>query len=135
MKNLLKSGAVIILLLLSAVYAQAQDNAPKREFRLGLSSSSIELVPGETTSLDINIYRSKSYANKDIKFLATSVPDGLNVEFGSESTKDDVMVLTLKATDELSAGKYTVLLQGKTTRVTKGISFSVVVNEKSISKK
>ena len=134
MKNLLKSGVLIMLFGMMTFVAQGQD-APKREFKLGVSSSSIEMVPGETTSIDVNIYRSKSYAKKEIEFKTGSLPEGLAVEMDNPATTGDLMVLTLKADKALAAGKYTILLQGKTTRVTKGITFSVTIGDASITKK
>lgn len=116
------------------VYAQAQVNAPKREFKLGLSSSSIEMLPGETTSIEVNIYRSRTYSNKEIELYTGSLPEGLSIEIDNPKTTSEMAVLTLKADKTLAAGKYTLLLHGKSTRVTKGISFSILVKDRSITK-
>ena len=134
MKTLLKSGLLLMLFGMMVFSVQAQDDIPKREFKLGVSNSTIELIPGETTSLDVNIFRSKSYAKKEITFYAASLPKGLTMEMESPKTTGDVMVITLKADKTISAGKYTILLNGKSTRVTKGITFSVLVKDSSITK-
>jgi uncharacterized membrane protein len=66
--------------------------------------------------------------------MANSVPEGLTLEFDNDVTTDNMVALTLKADSEMPAGKYTILLQGKSTRVTKGITFTISVTEKRITK-
>jgi len=124
----------MMLFLTVSSYVLAQEAIPKREFKLGVSESSIELIPGQTTSLDVNIYRSKSYTDKEISLVVNSLPKGLYVEFEEQKTKSNQVALTIKSDETMVAGKYTLLLQGKSTRVSKGISFSITVKEKGITK-
>ena len=134
MKTLTKIMAFTMLFAMVSVLAVAQDNQPKREFRLGVESSNLKLNSGQTSNLEVNIYRSKSFQNKDITMVANNLPKGLSVEFDEQKTKNSKVLLTITADDSLSAGKYTVILQGKTTRVTKGITFSVTVETKGLTK-
>ena len=123
-----------IMMIIGVQHVFAQESVPRNEFKLGLDEPSLVIQPGQELVVELKVIRSKQYQNKEISLRALSVPEYLTIEFAESRTRSDVTTVRIAASEQASAGKYTLLIQGKSLRLTKGITLGLTVTESTISK-
>lgn len=122
-----------VFALLFATIAFAQD-IPKKEFTVSVADKNINLLPGETKEIDVNINRSKSYRKIDIDLaIASILPQGVTVEFenGADPMTQRIMKVSA-ATDALPFEK-TIILKAKSSRVNKAIMLKMSLDATTLS--
>jgi hypothetical protein len=127
MKNIILS----LLLAASSTALSAQEKiAPRSEFSVELSATTVEVKPGESKSVDITLNRSKSYAKSAAKLgLSSGLPDGVTVVFEPAEGVIDQSVARIAVGPEAKAGTYTIILNTVIQNKSKGKTLKLLINE------
>jgi hypothetical protein len=124
---------LVLLLTIVAVDVTAQ-TTPKKEFTLSLSENDISLLPGTTQTYEVTINRSKAYNKAKIDLtIGSPLPEGVTIKFedGNDPMVDRKMIVS---TDENVEGfSKTIVLKGRSSRVSKGVMFKLNTSETGIT--
>jgi hypothetical protein len=125
MKNLL----LLLLVAVSGTALFAQEKkAPATEFLLELSSSTLEVMPGESKDVTITINRSKSFAKLDVTLgLSSGLPPGVTVTFEPSQGLLESSTAKIAVAENVKAGNYTIILNGTIRHKSKGATLKLVV--------
>jgi len=124
---------LLTLFALITLPAMAQEISTKDGFALKPATNSIVINQGGTQEIDVEVLRSKRYAQKKIELsIQGAIPEGLSVNI-TQPTPELSGKLEIIAGDNASGGNYMLVLQGKTSRITKASLIKVVINSETIS--
>ncbi len=116
-------------MLVAATTVSVAQKVPKKEFTVSMSEKEIVLVPGKTQTVDITINRSKSYKKAKIKLgLGSTLPEGVAITFANGENPLTDRIMTIKTDESVAPFSKTLLLKAKSSRVSKGIMFSLSHN-------
>ena len=128
---------IILFTILAFSTVLTESNAqttPKKEFTVKMSETDISILPGKSQTIDVTINRSKPYRKTKIDLVVGStLPEGVSISF-----KDGVNPLTQRqmivtANENVVGISKTLILQAKSSRVTKGVMFKLKTSETIIS--
>jgi len=106
---------------------------PKKEFVITLSQDKMDLSRGETKEIDIHLTKSKSYVKIDAQMgFSSSIPAGVEISFSPDKGKFDVTKVSIKATDAVAPGQYTVVLNATMNYKTKASVLKINISDKAI---
>lgn len=120
--------SLIALLTIASAPLFAQSSTPTKEFTVSVTETNISLKPGETKTVDVFVNRSKRFEKTNIDLsLSTSLPAGVEVSFerAAEANQADKMII--KAAGNVAPYKGTYVLNAKSSTLTKGTMFTLVV--------
>ncbi len=125
-----KSATLLLAIFGTALFfgLQAQD-LPKSGAALKASDTSIELKSGDSKSIELNRLRSKSYKKAKFGSIKVNTPEGLTAVVKSDDSNQDLYYVSLEASEQLTAGKYTLTIQGEGRNASKvkGTMISILV--------
>ena len=126
----------LTLLFLSIITfsLHAQEVAPpKKEFIITLSQDKVELSRGETKDIDVHLTKSKSYQKSDAKMgFSSSLPAGVEITFSPDRGKFDLTKVSIKATDAVAPGQYTVVVNATMNYKTKASVLKINISDKAM---
>lgn len=119
------------LLLATAVSTStAQQVAPRTEFVVKPSKSTLELKPGTSIEFSVEILRSKAYTRMNAKLgLSSQLPEGMTVTFEPAEGKITSSTVTLTAAPTVKPGHYQLILNGTLNNKVKGAILKITVTE------
>lgn len=114
-----------------SLFTQAQDSvAPRKEYSVSLSESSVTLAPGEAKQITVNLLRSKSFlSSKGNLGLSSSLPAGITVTYEPAEGVLESSVATITASKDTKPGQYQIILKSTVRNLSKGSIVKVVVGE------
>ncbi|WP_133259648.1 hypothetical protein [Pseudochryseolinea flava] len=127
MKNIMFT--ILFAVATTVVFAQ-EKTTPKSEFTVELSTTTVSAKPGETTSVDITLNRSKSYSKSNAKLgLSSGLPAGVTIEFEPAEGVIEKSTAKISLSREVKAGSYTIILNSVIQNKSKGKTLKLVVND------
>ncbi|HEY5750599.1 MAG TPA: hypothetical protein VIU12_31270 [Chryseolinea sp.] len=113
------------------VTASAQEKpAPRSEFAIELSASSIEIKTGESRDVTVHLNRSKGYSkSKGVLGLSSGLPEGVTVSFEPATDVTTESIAKIAVAKTAKPGNYTLILNGTMERKTKGTTLMLTVRE------
>ncbi len=132
MKNLITP---VIALLLSFSFAAAQEpaTAPRTEFTLNLSASSVTAKTGESASVDVTFHRSKSFRKSEVTLgLSSSLPAGVSIMFDPASGLIDKTTAKITAGPDAKPGQYLIILKASMQNRAKGATLKLVISDSTV---
>ena len=129
----MKPLSTLFLVCISLVgYSQTQ--TPKKEFALVLSQDNIEIAGSESKEVDITILRSKAYLKSTATMgLSSVVPKGIEVTFSPEKGNFESTKMTIKSSDVMAPGQYSLIINATLNGKTKGAIVKLNVVDKVIA--
>lgn len=133
MKKILLSVLAIVAVL---VTAGAQDKTtPRTEYSVSLSENAIQVKPGETKEVTLEILRSKSFSKAKAQLGFSSVlPEGVTVTFNPAEGMFDSSVVTFTVAPTAKEGEYTIILKTTLNNKIKGSLVKLQVSAASPAK-
>lgn len=126
-----KSHSIIAVLLLSvsAAFAQSGQSIPVKDFKLMFSRANMTLNKGESDSLMICVLRSKAFKRGKANFNMSS-PDkkGITVNLVPVHSASDTCTLKIAVSELADPGVYFLLPNCTIQNKSKGTTFKVTVN-------
>jgi uncharacterized membrane protein len=111
----------------------AQKISAQEGFKINPSVTSLTVNQGASSTMEVEILKSKRYANKDVELIVPSkLPEGLTMNI-TQPGIDNIGFIEVNASASTPAGTYPVIIQGKTRRLTKGTLVKIMVATKTIS--
>lgn len=121
---------MFVTLTFTAVLAQEASPIPRTEFALALSQSSVKVNAGETTTIDLQILRSKTYKKSNATLgLSSSLPEGVVVTFEPETGLFEKTAVKITTAVNARPGEYLLILKANLQNHTKGATLKVIVND------
>ena len=118
----------LLALSFSNLYAQdSEDKTPKKEYDLELSKNSIELAKGTSQTVDVNIYRSKSYKKAKASLKISNQIEGVTFAFEPATDVEESSKLTINALDNAKEGTYSILVKSNLASMNKAVILTVQV--------
>lgn len=106
---------------ISFAVAQSTLEAPRTEFNLALSESSLSLKPGTTKTVMLSIARSKSFSKQKAKLgVLSALPEGITVTYEPSSGLFDNTIATIAIAPEVPVGEYQIVLSAELATKKKG---------------
>lgn len=129
----MKPLALVFLVTVSlSGYAQLQ--TPTKEFTVVLSQDNVDIAAGETREIEIKILRSKSYVKGSALLgLSSTLPKGIEVSFSPETGNFETAKVTIKSSDSVTPGQYSLVINAKLKGKTKGAIVKLNVRDKVIA--
>jgi uncharacterized membrane protein len=128
MKTLFLTLAVISSLSVQLL-AQAS-KAPRTEFTIELSATEVELKPGETKEVIVNLYRSKAYSkSKVVLGISSSLPQGITITYEPAEGLIETSTAKITASHDTKPGAYILLLNGTMNHKSKATMLKLTVND------
>lgn len=128
----MKKYILTIVLAAAAMTASvAQEKiAPRTEFTVELSTSSLEVKAGETKELTLTLNRSKQYSkSKATLGLSSGLPEGVTVTFEPTDGVLESSVVKVAVAEHAKAGNYMIILNSTMQHRSKGATLKLVVTE------
>lgn len=118
---------VLAAAVLTASVAQ-EKTAPRTEFTVELSTSSLEIKAGETKELTLTLNRSKQYSkSKATLGLSSGLPEGVTVTFEPTEGVLDNSIVKVAVAEHTKAGSYMIILNSTMQHKSKGATLKLVV--------
>jgi len=131
MKNLVSTLFIALIVSSTQLFAQA---LPKKEFTVSISEKNIALKPGETRTFDITLNRSKSYSKVNIDLLiGSTLPEGLAISFEDGENPLVNRKMIVAASNDMGAYNKTIILKGKSSRISKGVMLTLSVSSEALT--
>lgn len=119
-----------ILLLAGGREAFAQ-----KEFSIALSSSELEIKPGESREVTVNITRSRGYNKAKAKLgVSSTLPKGITVTYQPADGLIQESVARITVAPETPAGTYTIIPNCTMNYISKGATLKLTVPGSPVSK-
>ncbi|WP_027891575.1 S8 family serine peptidase [Calidithermus chliarophilus] len=99
---------------------------PTPDFSLSVTTPDVQLAPGGSASLTVNLNRSGGFANS-VTFSLSGAPTGLTGSFNPGSTTGNSTTLNLSASASLAPGSYTLTVQGSSGSLSRNATVNLVV--------
>jgi hypothetical protein len=114
-------------------YAQVQ-TPPAKEFTIVLSQDNVDLSRNESKEIEITILRSKSYLKSSATLgLSSSLPQGVEVTFSPDKGNFETAKVTIKSSDTIVPGKYSLVVNAKLNGKTKASIVKLNVVDKVLA--
>ena len=128
MKNFI---ATLTLAIATITVSVAQEKtAPRTEYTVELSSSTLEIKPGETKDVTISLNRSKAYSkSKATLGISSSLPEGVTVTFEPAEGVVENSIAKISVAANTKAGDYRIILTSAMQNKNKGATLKLVVAE------
>jgi hypothetical protein len=124
-----KSILLLSLFVLVATVATAQLEKPKKEFLISLSTNTLEVKPGETKEVTVNLIRSNAFSKSKAKLgLSSSLPTGISLVYEPGEGVIDSSVAKITVSADVKAGTYLVLPNAMINNKSKGTMLKVIVS-------
>jgi hypothetical protein len=122
----------VAILMLSAVsiasFGQEQ-LAPKKEFDLTLSATSISLKPGNSQAITLKIIPSKGYLKSKATFsISSAVPQGVDVKFSQQEGNSHEAKVIISADAGARLGTYMLILNTTMQNKKKGVTLKLSID-------
>lgn len=126
-----KTFLLLFVWAVCVVSASAQEKpAPRSEFAIELSSSSLEIKTGESRDVTVHLNRSKSYSkSKGVLGLSSGLPEGITVSFEPATDVTTEGVAKIAVAKTAKPGSYMLILNGTLEHKTKGATLTLTVRE------
>jgi hypothetical protein len=124
----------ILLVILAVVTVNltvaAQDKtAPRTEYSVSLSESTIQVKAGESKNVTVSVLRSKSFSKaKATLGLSSALPEGIKVEYAPAEGMFETSTVTFSAAADAKAGEYQLILKTTLNNKIKGSIVKLVVS-------
>lgn len=128
----MKKYILTIVLATAAMTASVaqEKTAPRTEFTVELSASSLEVKAGETKELTLTLNRSKQYSkSKATLGLSSGLPQGVTVTFEPTDGVLESSVVKVAVAEHAKAGNYMIILNSTMQHKSKGATLKLVVTE------
>lgn len=119
------------LLLATAIStSSAQQVAPRTEFIVKVSQNTVEIKPGTTTEISVDILRSKAYTKMNAKLgFSSQLPEGITATFEPAEGVITSSKLTFVASSTAKPGQYQLILNGTLNNKVKGTILKLTVTD------
>ncbi|SHH32643.1 hypothetical protein SAMN04488109_3712 [Chryseolinea serpens] len=126
-----KTFLLLFVWALCVVSAAAQEKpAPRSEFAIELSTSSLEIKTGESRDVTVHLNRSKSYSkSKGVLGLSSGLPEGITVSFEPATDVTTEGIAKIAVAKTAKPGSYMIILNGTLEHKTKGATLTLTVRE------
>jgi hypothetical protein len=126
-----KSILSLCLLIMLAISVTAQEK-PKREFLLSLSENTVEIKPGDSKEITVNLVRSNAFSKSKAKLgLSSALPAGISLTYSPNEGVIESSVAKITVTADAKPGTYTVLPNCVMNNKSKGTMLKVTVLDAS----
>ena len=128
----MKKYILTIVLATAAMTASVaqEKTAPRTEFTVELSTSSLEVKAGEIKELTLTLNRSKQYSkSKATLGLSSGLPQGVTVTFEPTDGVLESSVVKVAVAEHAKAGNYMIILNSTMQHKSKGATLKLVVTE------
>jgi uncharacterized membrane protein len=131
-----KLFTALLFLMTAVAMGQTTSVAPRVEFTIDLSESSLHLKPGESKTVTVLLNRSKSFATANADFGFSSVlPQGITVTYEPGIESINSRLVTITAANTAAAGAYSIVLNATLRYKTKGAILKLQVGDEKIATK
>lgn len=122
-------GVGLALMLTACISANGQNlEIPQKEFSLSFSTYRLELLPGDSSQVDIGVLKSKGYQKSKVKMgISSSVPNGVTIAFNPDQGNFDFTKATVSVDKEVAPGTYPVILNATVQNQTKGSILKLII--------
>lgn len=126
-----KTFLLLFVWAVCVVSASAQEKpAPRSEFAIELSTSSLEIKTGESRDVTVHLNRSKSYSkSKGVLGLSSGLPEGITVSFEPATDVTTEGIAKIAVAKTVKPGSYMLILNGTLEHKTKGATLTLTVRE------
>ena len=126
-----KTFLLLFVWAVCVVSASAQEKpAPRSEFAVELSASSLEIKTGESRDVTVHLNRSKSYSkSKGVLGVSSGLPEGITVSFEPATNVTTESIAKIAVSKTAKPGSYTLILNGTMEHKTKGATLMLTVRE------
>lgn len=126
-----KTFLLLFVWAVCVVSASAQEKpAPRSEFAIELSVSSLEIKTGESRDVTVHLNRSKSYSkSKGVLGLSSGLPEGITVSFEPATDVTTEGIAKIAVAKTAKPGSYMLILNGTLEHKTKGATLTLIVRE------
>jgi uncharacterized protein (DUF58 family) len=125
----MKKSIFLFLALLTAASLSAFAQK-ESEFTIGLSESEIEVKPGESREVTVNLTRSRGYSKSKVKLgVSSTLPKGITVSYEPQSGQINASIARITVSPETPAGTYVIVPNGVMNYISKGVLLKVSVPE------
>lgn len=128
----MKKYILTIVLAAAAITASVaqEKTAPRTEFTVELSASSLEVRAGETKELTLTLNRSKQYSkSKATLGLSSGLPQGVTITFEPTDGVLESSVVKVAVAEHAKAGNYMIILNSTMQYKSKGATLKLIVTE------
>lgn len=128
----MKKYILTIVLAAAAITASVaqEKTAPRTEFTVELSTSSLEVRAGETKELTLTLNRSKQYSkSKATLGLSSGLPQGVTITFEPTDGVLESSVVKVAVAEHAKAGNYMIILNSTMQYKSKGATLKLIVTE------
>lgn len=128
----MKKYILTIVLAAAAITASVaqEKTAPRTEFTIELSTSSLEVRAGETKELTLTLNRSKQYSkSKATLGLSSGLPQGVTITFEPTDGVLESSVVKVAVAEHAKAGNYMIILNSTMQYKSKGATLKLIVTE------
>jgi hypothetical protein len=128
----MKKYILTIVLAAAAMTASVaqEKTAPRTEFTVELSTSSLEVKAGETKEITLTLNRSKQYSkSKATLGLSSGLPQGVTVTFEPTDGVLESSVVKVAVAEHAKAGNYMIILNSTMQQKSKGTTLKLIVSE------
>jgi uncharacterized membrane protein len=131
----MKKSILAFALATFAVAGFAQEKtAPRTEYTVDLSSTSVSAKPGETQDVTITLSRSKSYAkSKATLGVSTALPAGVTISFEPAEGVIESSVAHIAVASDVKPGSYLIILNSSIQNKSKGATLRLVVGADEVA--
>jgi hypothetical protein len=131
LQHMKKYILTIVLATVAMTASVAQEKtAPRTEFTVELSTSSLEVKAGEIKELTLTLNRSKQYSkSKATLGLSSGLPQGVTVTFEPTDGVLESSVVKVAVAEHAKAGNYMIILNSTMQHKSKGATLKLVVTE------
>lgn len=119
------------LLLATAIStSSAQQVAPRTEFIVKVSQNTVEIKPGTTTEISVDILRSKAYTKMNAKLgFSSQLPEGITATFEPAEGVITSSKLKFVASSTAKPGQYQLILNGTLNNKVKGTILKLTITD------
>jgi hypothetical protein len=125
-----------LLFAVAAAMAQTKAVAPRTEFTLDLSESSIAIKPGQSKQVTISIARSKYFAKEKATLgLQSSLPQGVTISYEPNEGNFETSVATISVALDAVVGVHQIVLSAMVSTKKKGAILKLAVSNDEVAAK
>jgi uncharacterized membrane protein len=122
---------IMVVALVVSNFAWAQKAS---EFSIELSATELEVKPGESRDVNVNITRSRGYTKAKAKLgVSSTLPKGISVRYAPANGLINASIATVSVSDDTPAGTYVIVPNCTMNYKSKGALLKLIVAEASTS--
>jgi hypothetical protein len=120
------------LLMIALLIANQLVWAQQSEFTIELSTAEMEVKPGESRDVNVNLTRSRGYTKSKAKLgVSSTLPKGITIKYAPADGLINASIATVTVSDETPAGTYVIVPNCTMNYKSKGALLKVIVPETS----